>query len=51
MGKAEGQSVLGRPNLRREENIKLDTKEIGWEARTGLIWLRLAVSGGLLCRR
>jgi hypothetical protein len=28
VGKAEGQSLLGRPKLRREDNIKLDIKEI-----------------------
>jgi hypothetical protein len=32
VGKAEGKSLLGRSKLRREDNIKLDIKEIGWKA-------------------
>ena len=42
MGKTEGQSLLGRPKLRRQDNIKLYIKEIELEARSGLMWLRLA---------
>jgi hypothetical protein len=26
-------------------------QEVGWEAWTGLIWLIIGTSGGLLCRR
>jgi hypothetical protein len=51
VGKAEGQSLLERPKLRREDNIERDIKEIGWEAWIGLIWLRLTTSGGLLFAR
>jgi hypothetical protein len=30
MGKPEGKRPLGRPKLRRVENIKIDLREIGW---------------------
>jgi hypothetical protein len=29
----------GRPRLRREDNIKMDLKEVGWE---GVDWMHLA---------
>jgi hypothetical protein len=28
--KPEGKRPLGRPRLRREDNIKIDLREIGW---------------------
>jgi len=29
-------------------NIKMDLKEVGWGAWTGLTWLRIGTVGGLL---
>jgi hypothetical protein len=34
-----------------EDNIKMDLREVGWEAQTGLIWLRIGTGGRLLCIR
>jgi hypothetical protein len=46
VGKREGKRRLGRPRLRWEDNIKMDLQEVGWRARTGLIWLKIGVGGG-----
>ena len=35
----EGKSPLERPRRRWEDNIKMDTKEIGWD---GVDWIHLA---------
>jgi hypothetical protein len=45
--KPEGKRPLGRPRRRSEDNIRMDLGEDGmvW---TGLIWLRIGTSGGLL---
>jgi hypothetical protein len=50
VGKPEGKRPLGRPRCRWVDNIKMDLKEIGWYGMVwiGLIWLRIAPSGGLL---
>ena len=32
MGKPEGRRPLGRPRHRWEDNIKIDLREVGWEA-------------------
>jgi hypothetical protein len=48
MGKPEGKRQLGRSRCRWVDNIKLDLREIGWGVLTGLIWLRIGTSGGLL---
>jgi hypothetical protein len=32
LGKPEGKRPLGRPGRRWEDNIKIDLKEVGWEA-------------------
>ena len=48
MGKPEGKRPLGRPRRRWENNIKIDLQEVGWEAWTGLIWLRIETGGRLL---
>jgi hypothetical protein len=47
VGKPEGKSPLGRPRHRCMDNIKMDLIEVAvvW---TGLIWLRIGTSGGLL---
>jgi hypothetical protein len=48
LGRPEGRRPLGRPRRRWEDNIKIDLQEVGWEAWTGLIWLRIGTGGGLL---
>jgi hypothetical protein len=47
MGKTEGKRPLGRPRRMWEDNIRSDLRLDGviW---TGLIWLRIETSGGLL---
>jgi hypothetical protein len=47
--KPERRRPLGRPRRGWEDNIKMDVREVGWEAWTGLIWLRTGTGGGLLC--
>jgi hypothetical protein len=47
VGKPEGRRQLGRPRRRWEDNIKMDLREAGWEAWTGLIWLRIGTGGRL----
>jgi len=39
---------LGKPGYRWEDNIKMDLQEVGWEAWTGLLWLRIGTDGKLL---
>jgi hypothetical protein len=39
VGKPESRRPLGRPRRRREDNIKLDLREIGID---GAIWIQLA---------
>jgi hypothetical protein len=39
VGKPKGNRPLGRPRRRREDNIRTDHREIGWE---GLEWINLA---------
>jgi hypothetical protein len=47
----EGKGALGRPKQRWEENIKMGVQEVGLEAWTGLIWLRIGTGDGHLFRR
>jgi hypothetical protein len=47
VGKREGKRPLGRPRFRREDNIKMDLREIGIDGRTGFSWLRIGSNGGL----
>ena len=37
---------LGRPRRRWGDNIKMDLQEVGWEARTGMIWRRVWTGDG-----
>jgi hypothetical protein len=48
--KPEGKRPLGRPRRRWVYNIKMDLREICTREMvcTGLIWLRIGTSGGLL---
>jgi hypothetical protein len=39
MGETEGKGTLGKPLRRREDNIRMYPKEIGWE---GVNWMHLA---------
>jgi hypothetical protein len=50
MGKYERKRLFERPRLRRQDNIKMNIREVRkGVAWTGLIWLRIGTSGGLLC--
>jgi hypothetical protein len=51
VGKPEGRRPLWRPRRRWEDNIKMHLREVGWEAWTGLIWLRIGTGGELLWTR
>jgi hypothetical protein len=48
VGKPEGRRPLGRLRRRWEDNIKMDLREVGWGAWTGLIWLRIGTGNELL---
>jgi hypothetical protein len=48
VGKPEGKRPLGRPRRRWVDNIKMDLRVIGLGVWTGLIWLGIGTSGGLL---
>jgi hypothetical protein len=41
VGKPEGKKPLGRPRRRWEDNIKMDLKDVGYGAWTGLSWLKI----------
>jgi hypothetical protein len=43
--------IGGRPRQRWVDNIRMALGEIEWVVWTGLIWLRIRTSGGLLCTR
>jgi len=51
VGKPEGKRPLGTYRRRWEDNFKMDLREMGWGAWTGLIWLRLGTGGGHLRMR
>jgi hypothetical protein len=36
VGRPEGRRPLGRPRRRREDNIKMDLQEVGWD---GVAWI------------
>jgi hypothetical protein len=48
VGKSEGKKRTGRPRRWEVDNIKMDLREMGWAVWTGLMWLRIGTSGGLL---
>jgi hypothetical protein len=43
--KHEGTKPFGRPRPRWKNNVKMNFKEVGWEAMTGLIWLKTGTGG------
>jgi hypothetical protein len=47
VGKPEGKRPLGMPSHRLVDNIEIDLREDG-VVYSGLIWLRIQTSGGLL---
>jgi hypothetical protein len=47
-GKTEAKKPLGRYRHRWENNIKMETKEVGLGACTGLIALRIGAGGRLV---
>jgi hypothetical protein len=48
VGKPEGRRPRARTRRRREDNIKMDLREVGWGAWTGLVQLRTRTGGRLL---
>jgi hypothetical protein len=48
VGKPEGKRPLGRPRHVWKDNIKMVVEEVGWEAWSGLNWLRIRTDGGFL---
>jgi hypothetical protein len=48
VGKPEGSRPFGRHRRSWEDNIKVDLQDVGWWAWTGLIWLRIGISGGTM---
>jgi hypothetical protein len=48
MGRPKRMRPLGRPGRKWKDNIQMYLQEIGREARSGLIWLRIGPGGGLL---
>jgi hypothetical protein len=48
VGKQEGKRPLGILRHRWEDGIKMDLREIGWRVWSGLTWIRIGTSHGLL---
>ena len=46
--KPEGKDPLGKTNRRKNDNIKINLEDLGWESMELLIWLRIETDGGLL---
>jgi len=46
--KPEGKRLLGRTRCRWEDNIKVDSQEVGMGLWTGSSWLRIGTGGGHL---
>jgi len=51
VGKPEIKRPLRRIRPRSEDSIKMDLKEMGWQAWNGSIWLRTGTGCGFLKRR
>jgi len=48
VAKPDWKGPLGRPTCEWKVNIGMDFLEVGWEARTGLMWFRVGKGGGHL---
>jgi hypothetical protein len=48
VGNPVGKRPFARPRCRWENKINMDLQEVGWEAWTGVMWLRIRTGGGLL---
>jgi len=48
VGKPEGRRPHVRPRRGWEDNIKVESREVGCGAWSGLMWLRIGTGGGLL---
>jgi hypothetical protein len=48
VGKPEGKRSLGKPRRRWEDNITMDLQDVGGEALSGLVWLKIGTGGRLL---
>jgi hypothetical protein len=48
VGIPEGRRPLGRPGHRREDNIKIDLREIGFGDVDWILLVRIRTGGGLL---
>jgi len=46
VGKREEKRHLGKPRLRWKDNIKMYLQEVGWDASSVLIWLRIGKDDG-----
>ena len=46
VGKPERKRPLGRPRRRWKDNIKMYLQEVGWDASSVLIWLRIGKDDG-----
>jgi hypothetical protein len=44
----EGKEKTWKTRCIWEDNIKVDLREVGWVALTGLIWIRVRAGGGRL---
>jgi hypothetical protein len=48
VGKSEGRRPLARPRFRREDNIKMDFREVGWAHELDRSGSPIGTGGGLL---
>jgi hypothetical protein len=48
VAKPEGKRPLGTPRRRRENEIRMDLREIVWEVWIGFDWIRIGTGGRLL---
>jgi hypothetical protein len=46
--KGRREETTSNTEMEMEDNIKIETKENGWEVWAGLIWLRIWNNGGSL---
>jgi len=47
VGSSDGRRPLERCRRRWEDNTKINFQVVGWEAWTGLIWLRIGTAAGV----